>query len=346
MSDSIIYPKALAKGNLIAITAPSSGVSKPLHDVLKQAKCVLEELGYRVVEGNTIWSQHKCVSASKKVRAQELQSFLLDEHVSAIIPPWGGEFLMEILPLLDWELLKATAPKWILGYSDISTFLFAYTLLTGFATAHGTNYIDLRSATPSVISSRWAEVLGTGANESVEQVSSDLYQSSWDFPKPGFNLDTPTVWKILGKEDDPTYEQQMTGRLIGGCLDTISILIGTRYAPVQEFSQQYCHETGMVWYLESCEMNAAELYRHLWQMKHCGWFENTNGVLIGRPAGYSPTQDFGLQDALHQVFDNLHIPVIYEVDIGHVPPQLTLVNGAFAHVSSSAGKGSIIMSYT
>ncbi|SFK67235.1 Muramoyltetrapeptide carboxypeptidase LdcA (peptidoglycan recycling) [Paenibacillus sp. 1_12] len=345
MSASITYPKALVKGDLIAITAPSSGVSEHLHDLLKQAKCAVEEFGYSVVEGNTIWTQYKCVSASKELRALELQNFLLNKHVSAVIPPWGGEFLMEILPLMDWELLKATPPKWILGYSDISTFLFAYTLLTGCATAHGTNYIDLRSAGPGVISSRWVEVLGTGPNETVEQLSSDLYQSSWDFPKAGFKLDTPTAWKILGNEDDPAYEQLMAGRLIGGCLDTISILIGTPYAPLQAFSEQYCHETGMVWYLESCEMKAADLYRHLWQMKQCGWFENTNGVLIGRPAGYSPTQNFGLQDALHQVFDDRHIPVIYEVDIGHVPPQLTLVNGAFANVSSIAGRGSITMSY-
>ena len=66
---------------------------------------------------------------------------------------------MDILPLLDWEALRTLPPKWVLGYSDISTFLFAYTLLTGTATAHGTNYVDLRSNKLDPVTARWIDVL-------------------------------------------------------------------------------------------------------------------------------------------------------------------------------------------
>lgn len=137
----------------------------------------------------------------------------------------------------------------------------------------------------------------------------------------------------------------MTGRLIGGCQNTLTNLVGTEFAPVYEFNRNYAAEDGLIWYLESVDWGASDIYRSLWQMKMNGWFENTNGVLIGRSIGYSPTKDFELEDALDAVFNDLNIPVVYDVDIGHLPPQLVLVNGAFAEIEVSNGKGKVEMVY-
>jgi muramoyltetrapeptide carboxypeptidase len=226
----------------------------------------------------------------------------------------------------------AQPPKWILGYSDISTFTFAYTLLTGHATAHGPNYIDLGSEQIDHTTVRWLDVLSTESQKYVKQNSSLLHRSLWDSP-----ADTSTRWEILG----PSINERFSGRLIGGCLDTLSILIGTKFAPVEQFSNSYCQDSGIIWYLESCEMNAADIYRHLWQMKECGWFNNTNGILVGRAAGYSHRKNFELTDALEDVLSQLNIPVIYNVDIGHVPPQITMINGALAEVCCFDGTGEI-----
>jgi muramoyltetrapeptide carboxypeptidase LdcA involved in peptidoglycan recycling len=340
----IIYPKPLRRGDTIAVTAPSSGVEPHLHHLLDRAREMVESLGYNVTEGGTIWTNDKCVSAPAAVRAQELQRFMLDPGITAIIPPWGGEFLMNILPLLDWEELVRHEPKWLLGFSDISTLTFAYTLITGRATAHGPNYVDIGSS-QDTLTTRWLDVLATEASEQIEQISSLKYQSAWDFPKPGFRLDTETEWKVLGYEHDWERQTAFSGRLLGGCMDTISVLIGTPYAPVERFVADYAMETGLVWFLESCEMNAADIYRHLWQMKMCGWFERCSGLILGRPAGYSPHKNFELQDALHAVFDSEGFPVIYDADIGHIPPQLTLVNGALGDVSCRNGKGAVKMSF-
>ena len=78
---------------------------------------------------------------------------------------------MEILPLLDWEELRAAPPKWVLGYSDISTFTFAYTLLTGTASAHGTNYIDLGSREWDSLTRRWVDVLSLTEGGQITQVT-------------------------------------------------------------------------------------------------------------------------------------------------------------------------------
>ena len=43
----------------------------------------------------------------------------------------------------------------------------------------------------------------------------------------------------------------------------------------------------------------------------------------------------------HKTLGNLNIPIILEADIGHVMPQLAIVNGAIINVTSENGKGRI-----
>jgi muramoyltetrapeptide carboxypeptidase LdcA involved in peptidoglycan recycling len=39
--------------------------------------------------------------------------------------------------------------------------------------------------------------------------------------------------------------------------------------------------------------------------------------------------------------EDLNVPVVYDVDLGHLPPQLTFINGAYAACSVKEGKGII-----
>lgn len=117
---SIRYPRPLASGDIIGVAAPSSGVDESLHHYLNESKRNMERLGFHVQESRWLRQNIKCVSSSKENRAEELNTFFHDPAIKAIIPPWGGEFLMDILPLLDWEALRSLPPKWVLGYSDIT----------------------------------------------------------------------------------------------------------------------------------------------------------------------------------------------------------------------------------
>ncbi|MBY0202474.1 LD-carboxypeptidase [Paenibacillus cucumis Kampfer et al. 2016] len=342
---SIRYPQPLVKGDTIGVAAPSSGVGESMHRHLEDSKHHMERLGFNIKESPSLRNNSKCVSAPKESRAAELNAFMLDPGIQAIIPPWGGEFLMDTLPLLDWEAMKKSPPKWVLGYSDISTFLFAYTLLTGSASAHGTNYVDLRTNELDPVTARWIDVLQTKADEEITQVSSTHYQSEWNMGLPGFNLDTPSCWKQLGASETLSDSVRFSGRLIGGCMDTITCLIGTPFAPVEDYLHQYCADEGTIWYLESCEMDASDIYRRLWQMRQAGWFAGANGFLFGRPAGYSDTADFTFTDALSSALGDLTVPLLYDVDLGHIPPQMTFVNGAVGQVSYESGRGTLHMSY-
>jgi len=79
-----------------------------------------------------------------------------NDDIHIIIPPWGGELLIETLEFIDFENIQT---KWILGYSDISLLLLAITLKTGIATAHGTNFIDLRGEYSDKTTAVWESVL-------------------------------------------------------------------------------------------------------------------------------------------------------------------------------------------
>jgi len=49
---------------------------------------------------------------------------------------------VELIPYLDWDVIAAADPTWVVGYSDISTLLLPLTTLTGMATLHGQNLMD------------------------------------------------------------------------------------------------------------------------------------------------------------------------------------------------------------
>ncbi|WP_434756718.1 hypothetical protein [Paenibacillus amylolyticus] len=67
--------------------------------------------------------------------------------------------------------------------------------------------------------------------------------------------------------------------------------------------------------------------------------------MFGRPAGYSNTSDFTFTDALSSALGDLDVPVLYDVDLGHIPPQMTFVNGALGQVSYESGRGELHMTY-
>ena len=84
--------------------------------------------------------------------------------------------------------------------------------------------------------------------------------------------------------------------------------------------------------------------RAVWQMKNAGWFSYAKGFLIGRPAVYG--QELMGLDQYHAVCDlleELHVPIVMDVDIGHLAPMMPLVCGSYAAVQVSGNDISVEM---
>ena len=335
----ITYP-FLKKNATIGVTAPSSGVEEELHELVKRSCSRLEGRGYYIICRDTAWTQDKAKSAPAVKRAQEFNEMMQDEGIDLILPPWGGELLIEVLEKIDFENLKE---KWVLGYSDTSLLLLAITLKTGIATAHGTNLIDLRGEYTDDTTAMWESVLSTKTGSTITQYSSEKYQKKWQHDNPSpcvFHLTEETNWKIVTGES-----VKVEGRLLGGCIDIIRHIIGTPYGDVQSFRKKHINNEPIIWYFENCELKTTDLRRSLVQMKLAGWFDNCSCIMFGRSPANEPVENYTIEDVYQDLFTELQIPIIYDIDCGHVPPQITFVNGAYGVVEVEGGKGTVVQHF-
>ncbi|WP_199886093.1 S66 family peptidase [Pseudoalteromonas sp. T1lg23B] len=339
---NIIYPSPLNSGSKIAVTAFSSGVDETCHPRLERVLAHLQDRGFEVIEGECLRENVKHVSASPEQRAQELMTFLCDDSIAAIAPPWGGEFAMDILPLLDFERLKTAKPKWLFGFSDISTVQLALMSKLGWSSAHCSNLMQLHpDETEQLTAQTLTYLMQAQSGYSCVQNASKYYQLTGESfasnPNATLQLTERTTWQTY-----PSGEQELIqGRLIGGCFDTLQYLIGTPYLDLTEVKQSFAPE-GIILYIENAELSPTAFKRALLSLKFKGVFAQINGLLVGRNAvTHSAGKDITSQQALDEVIGNLNIPVIYDMDIGHLSPNLTLFNGAYAHICVRDGCGQI-----
>lgn len=337
---SVRFPTPLRPGHRIAVTAPSAGVPDALKPRLEFALRLLRETGYDVVVGECL-DVNGVTSAPAEARAAELTSLLLDPGVRAVVPPWGGELGVDLLPHLDFDALRAAEPTWLVGYSDTSTLLLPLTLLTGTATVHGENLMDTPYDVPPPLL-HWLDVITRPAGTAFEQGPGTAHRTTgfddWaaDPAVRHRDLDTATAWRVL---DQDTPNLDVEGRLLGGCLETVALLPGTPYGDVAGFADQHAPE-GLLVYLEVADADAMTVARMLHHLRLAGWFDRANAVLMGRSRGPSVGL-FTQTDAVRHALGDLHIPIVLDADIGHLPPQMTLLNGALARLEFSSDTVSI-----
>lgn len=113
----MINPPYLKKGDKIAITCPAKTLKTPLTDAIK----LLEEWGLEVVLGKTIDAVHHQFSGTDELRAADMQAFINEDSIKAIIAARGGYGCIRIVDDIDWTPL-VLKPKWLIGFSDITTF--------------------------------------------------------------------------------------------------------------------------------------------------------------------------------------------------------------------------------
>lgn len=323
----MLYPRFLEKNDIIGITAPSQGVGDHLASFKKSIK-TLEEYGYKIKETASVRNKGM-VSTTGEKRSQELDEVITDKNVKMIICASGGDFLLEMLPTINWKNIKQN-PKWIMGYSDPTALLYITTTKLDIATIYGCNAGSFDQTNLHECLKNNLKIL---SGNILTQKSFDLYQKGWLEESDGYNLTEPVYW------EDLNGEVNIQGRIIGGCLDCLKDIIGTPYDYTKKFIEKY-KDDGFIWYFDVCELSVEEFYRTLFQMKEAGWFEYIKGVVVGRVA--VPRcfyKDFSYQDSLKKIFPN--IPLIFNADIGHVPPKMTIINGSIAKVTCKEGKGAI-----
>ena len=322
----MIFPEFIKKGDTIGICAPSAGIGNKIEDY-ETSIAVLNKEGYKVKETASVRSIEPR-SASAVQRVKELEELVCDPEIKMIMTATGGDVQMETIDLIDYEKIRKH-PKWIMGYSDPTNLLFPVTTALDIATIYGFNGASYNDKHEQEQINNLSIIKG----DLVKQHSFEKYQDFLDVIKEN------EVYKdVAWKADGPL---EIKGRCIGGCLDVIMKLIGTRRDHVNEFIGRY-KDDGIVWYFDNFAINAYNVYLSLLQFKSAGWFRYCKGVLFGRPA-FPDTSGSDVINDYEVAYRNAlgEIPYISEMDIGHSKPRMTMINGALIEVHYKDNKGDI-----
>lgn len=332
----MIYPKFIQKKDTIGITAPSDGIKDSMG--IKRLEYAIHNLGtygFSIIETENVRRSEKGRSASALVRAKEMESLFLNREVKAVICASGGDFLLEILPYFSFSIVKEN-PKWIQGYSDPTGLLYVITTYLDIATLYGNN-IKAFAMEPWHLSLK--QNIDILQGKKCIQKSFPMYEKGWmtyETGKEGYALNAKGKWMcITGCE-----KGKIEGRMIGGCLDVLNDLFGTRYDYTLDFIQKY-KEDGILFYFDIAEMSNEQVVRTLWKLNDAGWFLNCTGILFGRLIEEKSFYGISLKESILSVLKALEIPILVDVDIGHTSPRMTIINGALASVTFFKGKGEI-----
>ncbi len=342
------YPAPLRPGDRIGVTAPSSPVPPRLRARLDLAVALLREQGYDVVLGECLLGDGM-VSGTVGDRAGELTAMLTDPDIRAVVPPWGGEVAIDLVGALDWDAIGAAEPTWLVGYSDIATLITPLTMLTGVATVHGFNLMDTPYRTPPGLLSL-LDVLTAEPGSTLVQEPPGRHRAAghddWAVT-PGTRdlvLDGAGRWEVLSAGDGSAHAHaraggerrlRVSGRMIGGCIETLGPLAGSRYLDGTAYARMQ-HEDGLLVYVEAAQSQATDIARHLHGMRLSGFFDGARAVLVGRsgaPDGDGYTQRQAVLDALGP----LGVPIVAGVECGHVAPWMPIVNGSLGLLEVGAG---------
>lgn len=340
------YAGFLKKGGTIGLVAPSFGCStEPYKTAFQNALHKWKKMGYRVDLGpNCYAGEGTGISNTPKACGEELTRYYLSGENDCLISCGGGELMCEILDEVDFAAIGQAQPKWFMGFSDNTNMTYLLATLCDTAAI----YAPCASAygmEPWHSSVKDAFDLLTGRKLTVHGYPKWERESGKNDENPlaPYNL---TEDKILRYYDCSSGPAGITcavgeeiphvafqGRLLGGCMDCLVNLIGTRFDRTPQFLEKY-REDGIIWFLEACDMNVFDIRRAMWHMEHAGWFRYVKGFLLGRPLCYG--QEMMGLDAYHaflEVAGRKKVPVLMDVDLGHLPPMMPLIVGSLGKVT-------------
>ena len=329
-------PKFLKKSDKIIMIAPSFGVTTEPYLTRYEAACKnLKKQGFAIEEGINVHRADGVVSsASPKQRAEEFMN-AYQSDASAIFSVGGGELMDEILPYVDFETIKTLPAKWFMGFSDNTHLTYTLTTLCDVMTIYGPNAPSYFEK-PIRLNQLDALRMLSGKRDfaGYPKWNKPNFRKKLDPNAPKKEIPPLRRFRYITKKIITPYRwnENVEGVLLGGCLDCLITLCGTRYDRTEEFIQR--HPEGIIWYLEACDLNPLGIRRALFQLKEAGWFSNAKAFLIGRPLCWDKTA-FGLDrfEAVKGVLGEMNVPILFDIDLGHYAPTLPMKNGAHVIVS-------------
>jgi muramoyltetrapeptide carboxypeptidase len=290
----------LKKGDQIAITCPAKKLSAPMTD----AVALLESWGLVVVLGETVTASFHQFAGDDELRAKDLQHFIDDDSIKAIIAARGGYGTVRIIDRVDFSRF-ATHPKWIVGFSDI-TVLHAH-LFANFeaATIHGQMPVNIPDASA----------------DSLESVRKALF---------GEPLEYQYTSRITNRPGDAS------GVLIGGNLSLLVAILNSSSDYLYDGKILFIEDVGEYLYaidrMIRCLDRAGKL-RNLKALIVGGFTDvKDNDIPFGHTA----------EEIIMEVVKDYTYPVCFDFPAGHLPNNFALKLGVEVRLTVEEHKVSAI----
>jgi len=310
---SIVRPKAVRTGDLVAVAALSGGLEGGETSLFERGVEAIEQMGFAVRVSPLVDLDRRWwwAAASPAEAAEEFNRLLRDQEVRAIFALTGGRLALSYLDLIDFEAVS-TDPKPLLGFSDISTLHLALHARTGVVSmhsdcvTHGFGY--------------WHE-----SDDARRKELEDVYLRVLTGDGAPGVLPAGRRWECW-------RSGSARGPLVGGMLNRLVRVQSTSFALTPE------HFDGAVLFWEEAFTSTSVVWSDLHVLRHAGVLDRIGGMVVGAPFEVEPTE--GGPDTLREiVLDALgerDIPVLGNVDVGHDPPNLPMPLGVRAEMDADA----------
>src|SRR5512137_1024506 len=127
-------PNRLSPGDTVGIVAPASAPPDPKN--IDRSVAVLERLGFKPKLAPNVRQRWGFLAGSDRDRAADLMKMFADRKVKAIICVRGGYGSSRLLPLLDYQVIRAT-PKVFVLYIHVTSLLCPFLVKTNLLSFHG-----------------------------------------------------------------------------------------------------------------------------------------------------------------------------------------------------------------
>jgi muramoyltetrapeptide carboxypeptidase LdcA involved in peptidoglycan recycling len=341
----MIKPKRLRAGDTIAAVSLSWGGPGAFpHRYEAGKKQLMEEFQLHVVESRHATMDPAWLARNPRARADDLMDALSDPSIAGIVSTIGGEDSIRLLPHVDKDVIRRN-PKVFLGYSD-STVLHMLFFDAGVTSFYGpaimAGFAENAGIFPYTIDAVRKVLFGADPMGLVQPNRGGwtVERLDWGIPENQQRrrqLNPSTGWRFLQGRGT------VRGRLIGGCLEVLQFLRGTRAWPALEAFQ------GAILFLETSEEAPAPsvLARELRVYASMGILARLAAILLGRPGGSVPIEQFerydrAVRDVVAEEEGFVDLPIVTCMDFGHTDPMFVLPYGVLASVDCDRKTFSIV----
>jgi len=337
---NLILPKKLNKGDTIAFISPSAGLAPFAMHRIEKAIETFNQLGYKVKIAKHALENAGYVSTSIEKRIEDIHSVFSDRDVKMVIATIGGNHSNQLLKYIDYRLIRKN-PKIFVGYSDITVLHFAFMSQANLATYYGPCVMTQFGEFPKIFGYTLRYF-----NYAVKQKSSYRIDPSEKWTDEVLDWFKKKDLKRARKmKKNKGYEWLKEGKargpILGGTIPSINHLAGTKF---------WCNPKGTIYFIDIPEghsldkgLSIADVDSLFADLDNLGIFRSINGLIIGRPYHYNQNEEDALKEIILKYTKNKKYPILYNANIGHIDPIVTIRLGATVLLDSKKNKFSIFL---